>query len=65
MKRFSVTCELTGGDYTLGWVDTFDEALALAATHRERRTRIWDRNHRYFDSDDGFWRLTISGNREQ
>ena len=65
MKRFSVTCELAGGDYALGWVDTIDEATTLAATHSDRRTRIWDRNSKYLDSIDGFWRRTIDGTRVQ
>ena len=61
MKRFSVYCELAGGDYALGWVDTIEEALALTATKSDQRTRIWDRNAKYLDSNDGFWRRTIDG----
>jgi len=63
MKRFSVYCELAGSDYAIGWVDTIEEALALVATERDRRTRIWDRNSKYLDSMDGFWRRTIDGTR--
>lgn len=62
MKRFIVTVELAGGDYTLGAVDSIHEANALVDLNKDRRTRIYDRcDFVYLDSKDGFWRNTTGG----
>lgn len=63
MPRFTVTCELAGGSFTLGWVDTLQEALSLVSSCGQRTT-IYDRIKRiYLDSNNGFWCNTISGAR--
>lgn len=63
MFRYSIEIELAGGSWTAGWRSTLKKARLLCKEYKSRRTRIYDKiKHRYFDSNDGFWRNTLTGN---